>query len=153
MDTSAPVRGLRPIPVLRGLTLNTPKPRSSMRSPCSSAFFMDSKTVSTAISALVFVMPVRFTTSLMMSSLIKTASLSGEPGDRAKSAHRISQLHDRIEFIHMSSEAFSGQAEPLTAEEFRRATGRFTTGITIATVRDSQGAPHRSEERRGGTEG
>ena len=42
----------------------------------------------------------------------------------------------------MSSEAFSGQAEPLTAEEFRRATGRFTTGITIATVRDSQGAPH-----------
>src|ERR1051325_775879 len=76
MDTSAPVRGLRPIPVLRGLTLKTPKPRSSMRSPCSSAFFMDSNTVSTAISALVLVMPVRLTTSLMMSSLIKTSSRS-----------------------------------------------------------------------------
>src|SRR5690349_9635341 len=77
MDTSAPVRGLRPMPVFRGFTLNTPKPRNSMRSPCSSAFFMDSKTVSTAISALVFVMPVRLTTSLMISSLIKTASFSG----------------------------------------------------------------------------
>src|ERR1035441_4606134 len=76
METSAPVRGLRPIPVLRGFTLKTPKPRNSMRSPDSSAFFMDSKTVSTAISALVLVMPVRFTTSLMMSSLIKTASWS-----------------------------------------------------------------------------
>src|SRR3954453_12499550 len=76
METSAPVRGLRPIPVLRGLTLNTPKPRNSMRSPCSRAFFMDSKTVSTAISALVLVMPVRLTTSLIMSSLIKTASWS-----------------------------------------------------------------------------
>ena len=72
METSAPVRGLRPMPVFRGFTLNTPKPRSSMRSPCSSARFMLSKTVSTAISALVLVMPVRLTTSLMISSLIKS---------------------------------------------------------------------------------
>src|SRR5258708_23152346 len=35
---------------------------------------MLSKTVSTAISAFVLVMPVRFTTSLMMSSLINEAS-------------------------------------------------------------------------------
>ena len=35
--TSAPVRGLRPMPVLRGLTVKTPKPRSSMRSPCDEA--------------------------------------------------------------------------------------------------------------------
>src|SRR5579872_1067818 len=74
MATSAPVRGLRPIPVLRGRTLKIPKPRSSIRSPCASARFILSKTVSTAISALVLVIPVRFTTSLMMSSLIKTAS-------------------------------------------------------------------------------
>jgi competence protein ComEC len=33
MRTSVPVRGLRPIPFLRGLTWKTPKPRSSMRSP------------------------------------------------------------------------------------------------------------------------
>src|SRR5262252_7552163 len=72
MLTSAPVRGLRPMPVFRGRTLKTPKPRSSMRSPCDRAFFMLSKTVSTAISALVLVMPVLFTTSLMMSSLIKS---------------------------------------------------------------------------------
>src|SRR5437899_3186514 len=70
METSAPVRGFRPMPVLRGRTLNTPKPRSSMRSPVESAFFMLSKTVSTASSALVLVIPVRLTTSLMMSSLI-----------------------------------------------------------------------------------
>src|SRR3954447_3617376 len=31
MLTSSPVRGLRPMPVLRGLTLKTPKRRSSMR--------------------------------------------------------------------------------------------------------------------------
>src|SRR3954468_14550174 len=73
--TSAPVRGLRPIPVLRGRTLNTPNPRSSMRSPWASAFFMLSKTVSTASSALVLVMPVLLTTSLMISSLI-TGQLS-----------------------------------------------------------------------------
>jgi len=40
MLTSAPVRGLRPIPVLRGFTLKTPKPRNSMRSPCVRAFFI-----------------------------------------------------------------------------------------------------------------
>ncbi len=69
--TSAPVRGLRPMPVLRGRTLKMPKPRNSMRSLRLSARFMLSKTVSTAISAFVFVMPVLLTTSLMMSSLIK----------------------------------------------------------------------------------
>src|SRR5579863_4683208 len=74
METSAPVRGLRPIPVLRGRTLNTPNPRSSIRSERASAFFMLSKTVSTASSALVLVMPVRATTSLMMSSLITRGS-------------------------------------------------------------------------------
>src|SRR6202522_2256661 len=70
IETSAPVRGFRPMPVFRGRTLKTPKPRSSMRSPAESAFFMLSKTVSTANSALVLVIPVRLTTSLMMSSLI-----------------------------------------------------------------------------------
>src|ERR1700733_14181091 len=78
MATSAPVRGLRPMPVLRGRTLKMPKPRNSMRSPCDRARFMLSKTVSTAISALVLVIPVLFTTSFMMSSLI-TVSPSGAP--------------------------------------------------------------------------
>ena len=49
----------------RAETLPAPRPRER---------FMLSNTVSTAISAFVLVMPVRFTTSLMMSSLIKTAS-------------------------------------------------------------------------------
>src|SRR5438552_17628099 len=74
IDTSAPVRGLRPIPVLRGRTLNTPNPRSSMRLPPASAFFILSKTVSTASSALVLVIPVLATTSLMISSLITEGS-------------------------------------------------------------------------------
>ena len=46
--TSAPVRGLRPMPVLRGRTLNTPKPRNSMRSPLAKDSFMLPNTVSTA---------------------------------------------------------------------------------------------------------
>src|SRR5581483_8664959 len=77
MLTSAPVRGLRPMPVLRGRTLKTPKPRSSMRSPLDSAFFMLSNTVSTAISALVLGIPVLLTSSLMMSSLITNRSADG----------------------------------------------------------------------------
>src|SRR5207302_7102272 len=70
MLTSAPVRGLRPMPVFRGRTLNTPNPRSSIRSTFARAPFMLSKTVSTACSAFVLVMPVLVTTSLMISSLI-----------------------------------------------------------------------------------
>ena len=58
------------MPVLRGLTLKTPNPRSSMRSPRSMARFIVSKTVSTAISALVLLKPVRFTTLVTMSNLI-----------------------------------------------------------------------------------
>ena len=46
-----------------------------MRSPWASDFFMLSNTVSTASSALVLVMPVLLTTSLMISSLIKTSLL------------------------------------------------------------------------------
>jgi flavin reductase (DIM6/NTAB) family NADH-FMN oxidoreductase RutF len=42
----------------------------------------------------------------------------------------------------MSSEGFGEQAAPLTSEEFRRACGRFATGITIATVSDARGTPH-----------
>src|SRR3954447_13189957 len=81
METSAPVRGLRPMPVLRGRTLNTPNPLNSMRLPAASDFFMLSNTVSTASSALVLVMPVFATTSLMMSSLITRGSgLLGQDG-------------------------------------------------------------------------
>jgi hypothetical protein len=58
MVTSAPVRGLRPIPVFRGRTLNTPNPRNSMRSPDARAFLRLSKTVSTAASALLRGSPV-----------------------------------------------------------------------------------------------
>ena len=70
MLTCWPVRGLRPMPVLRGFTLKTPNLRNSMRSPRPSAFFMASKTVSTACSALVRVMLVFDTIALTMSSLI-----------------------------------------------------------------------------------
>ena len=31
---------------------------------------------------------------------------------------------------------------PVTSEEFRRACGRFATGVTIASVLDAQGVPH-----------
>src|SRR5436853_2429805 len=102
METSAPVRGLRPIPVLRGRTLNTPKPRSSMRSPFESAFFMLSKTVSTASSALVLVIPVLLTTSLMMSSLITS-------GSRLKSAeHQVVDAKGDKGDCQLCSDGLSG---------------------------------------------
>ena len=42
----------------------------------------------------------------------------------------------------MSSEALSGHLEPVTSDGFRRACGRFATGVSIATVLDASGAPH-----------
>ena len=42
----------------------------------------------------------------------------------------------------MSSERFAGQRAPVTGEEFRRACGRFATGVTIASVVDAKGVPH-----------
>lgn len=47
-----------------------------------------------------------------------------------------------IEFIHMSSERLQGRPAPVSSEEFRRACGRFPTGVTIATVSDAEGKPH-----------
>src|SRR5579859_3123340 len=72
--TSSPVRGLRPIPVLRGFTLKTPKRRNSIRWPRPSALFNDSKTVSTACSAFVRLILLVVTTALTISSLITGAS-------------------------------------------------------------------------------
>jgi len=74
METSSPVLGFLPIPVLRGLIVKTPNPRSSMRSSPFNAAFIASKTVSTASSAFARGMPVLSTTWLIISNLI-TADL------------------------------------------------------------------------------
>jgi flavin reductase (DIM6/NTAB) family NADH-FMN oxidoreductase RutF len=42
----------------------------------------------------------------------------------------------------MSSEGGPVAGTPVTSEEFRRACGRFATGITIASVLDANGTPH-----------
>jgi flavin reductase (DIM6/NTAB) family NADH-FMN oxidoreductase RutF len=60
----------------------------------------------------------------------------------AQTSFRTVQPHDMIEFIHMSSERSSGRLAPVSSDEFRHACGRFATGVTIATVLDSAGAPH-----------
>src|SRR6187551_2619848 len=70
MRTSLPVRGLRPMPRLRGFTWKTPKPRSSIRSPRCIDTRIASNTASTASSAFTLVMSAIFETSLTMSSLI-----------------------------------------------------------------------------------
>ena len=49
------------MPVFRGLTEKTPKPRNSIRSLALRASFMQLKIVSTACSALVLLTPVRST--------------------------------------------------------------------------------------------
>src|ERR1700679_1929950 len=47
-----------------------------------------------------------------------------------------------IRFIHMSSEGFPTGLPSISSDEFRRACGRFATGVTIATVSDADGVPH-----------
>jgi flavin reductase (DIM6/NTAB) family NADH-FMN oxidoreductase RutF len=42
----------------------------------------------------------------------------------------------------MSSERYGCPGAPVAAEEFRRACGRFATGVAIASVIDAQGSPH-----------
>jgi flavin reductase (DIM6/NTAB) family NADH-FMN oxidoreductase RutF len=42
----------------------------------------------------------------------------------------------------MSSEGGPGSGRAVTSDEFRRACGRFATGVTIASVLDANGAPH-----------
>jgi flavin reductase (DIM6/NTAB) family NADH-FMN oxidoreductase RutF len=42
----------------------------------------------------------------------------------------------------MSSERSGDRFRPLSSDEFRRACSRFATGVTIASVLDSRGAPH-----------
>jgi flavin reductase (DIM6/NTAB) family NADH-FMN oxidoreductase RutF len=42
----------------------------------------------------------------------------------------------------MSSERYPGRGVPVSSEEFRRACGRFATGVTVASVLDAKGAPH-----------
>ena len=62
METSSPVLGFLPMPVFLGLIVNTPNPRSSIRSSFFKADFIASKTESTASSAFVLEIPVRSTT-------------------------------------------------------------------------------------------
>jgi flavin reductase (DIM6/NTAB) family NADH-FMN oxidoreductase RutF len=42
----------------------------------------------------------------------------------------------------MSSERYPSRAAPVASREFRRACGRFATGVTVASVLDAKGAPH-----------
>jgi len=42
----------------------------------------------------------------------------------------------------MSREGPPRRLAPVTSDEFRRACGRFATGVTIASVLDAQGMPH-----------
>ncbi len=42
----------------------------------------------------------------------------------------------------MSSEGSSSRVAPVTSDEFRRACGRFATGVTVAGILDEEGAPH-----------
>ena len=73
--TSSPVLGFRPTPRFRGLTTNTPKPRSSILSPRVRASFIEWKRASTACSAFILGTPVLSATRLTISSLITAFSL------------------------------------------------------------------------------
>ncbi len=44
--------------------------------------------------------------------------------------------------MSMSSEGSVQRLSPVTSEEFRKACGRFATGVTIATAIDDTGVPH-----------
>ena len=62
--------GFRPMPRFLGFTRNTPKPRSSMRSPRDNAWRSTSMIVSTACVAFWRPTPAASATALMMSFLI-----------------------------------------------------------------------------------
>jgi flavin reductase (DIM6/NTAB) family NADH-FMN oxidoreductase RutF len=72
--------------------------------------------------------------------LIKTASLKTRGSGDLHPA--VGQPYDKIEFNLMSSEGLRGRVAPIASQEFRRACGRFATGITVATVLDPRGRPH-----------
>ena len=72
--TSSPVRGFLPTPLFRGLTINTPNPRSSILSPRFRAFLSELKTDSTAISAFTLVIFNCSETRFTMSCFITPAS-------------------------------------------------------------------------------
>src|SRR5260370_743583 len=76
--TSLPVRGLRPMPRLRGFTWKTPNPRSSIRSPRCMEVRIASNTASTATSALTLVMSAIFDTSLTMSKIADITKVKAE---------------------------------------------------------------------------
>ena len=111
-----------------------------MRSPCSSALSSwIQRPFRPPFRLWSCVMPVRFTTSLMMSSLIKNSL-------RSRSRNAILVPHQSTSMIGLnlfplSSEA-SGQARPSRGEEFRRGLRRFANGVTIASVVDAKGTPH-----------
>jgi flavin reductase (DIM6/NTAB) family NADH-FMN oxidoreductase RutF len=42
----------------------------------------------------------------------------------------------------MSSEGDRNRAEPVSSDEFRRACGRFATGVAVAGAMDANGVPH-----------
>jgi flavin reductase (DIM6/NTAB) family NADH-FMN oxidoreductase RutF len=52
------------------------------------------------------------------------------------------QPYDRIGFILMSSEGVASRMAGVSSDEFRRACGRFATGIAVAAVMDDLGVPH-----------
>src|ERR1019366_4603855 len=67
--------GLRPMPHFLGFTRNTPKPRSSIRSPRVSAWRSASMIVSTACAAFWRPTPAASVAALMMSFLITWGSV------------------------------------------------------------------------------
>src|SRR3990167_4727668 len=108
------------MPVLRGRTLKTPKPRSSMRWPFSRARFMASKTVSTASSALDLLIPVRVTTSLTMSSLIKSVLEGEQPAWRPVRGRRASGRYAMERGRHCQGLSLRARLPPALCE-LRRA--------------------------------
>ena len=78
--------GLRPMPHFLGFTRNTPKPRSSMRSPRVSAWRSTSMIVSTAYVAFWRPTPAASATALTMSSLITWGRVYASSGISRKFA-------------------------------------------------------------------
>ena len=70
--TSSPVLGLRPTPLLRGLTIKTPNPLNSIRSLRRKAPLSELNTESTAVSAITLVMSICSATRFTISCLITT---------------------------------------------------------------------------------
>ena len=129
---------------LAGRTLKTPKPRSSIRSPCARGFLHRLENSFDGHLGLGLGDPgpvynLVDDVQLDQQRLLRfgPSEPGQQPGIRGLLPAIKGQPYDRIEFIGMSSNVVGAEAGYMDKKEFCRACARFATGVAVATVLDA----------------